>query len=186
MTPNYETSPAVREQAERANLPAIIPTPPPRRRPSRWPRRVFSSVIVLIAAGGTGYWWWLRSRPAFQPGIVWGNGRLEADEVDIDTKFAGRILELHADEGDMVKAGQVVAVMDTRDLPAQLEQYLEMVQQYQRMSEQAKESFASQQAVVKLDQQEVARTSYLVQRGFATQQTLDQQTQQTEQRARHA
>ena len=30
---------------------------------------------------------------------------LEADEIDIDTKFAGRIAKLFADEGDMVKAG---------------------------------------------------------------------------------
>jgi len=163
---------------EKANLPAIIPAPPAPRRPSRWPRRVLSLVVVLIAAAGIGYWWWLRSRPLLPAGIVSGNGRLEADEVDIDTKFAGRILKLFGDEGDRVKAGQVVAVMDTRDLQAQLKQYQETVQEDQRLLEEAKESFAAQQAVVTFDQQEVARTTYLVPKGFATQRTLDQQTQQ--------
>jgi HlyD family secretion protein len=33
------------------------------------------------------------------PGIASGNGRIEADEIDIVTKFAGRISEMLADEG---------------------------------------------------------------------------------------
>lgn len=110
-------------------------------------------------------------------GITWGNGRLETDEIDIDTKFAGRIAKLLVDEGDIVKPGQVVAIMDTRDLQAQLKQYRQLVRQAQRMLEQAKANYASQQAVAKFDQQEVTRTTYLVPQGFATQQTLDQQKQ---------
>lgn len=51
---------------------------------------------------------------------AWGNGRLEADEIDIGTKFPGRIAELRADIGDMVTAGQVVARMDTRDIQQSL------------------------------------------------------------------
>jgi len=35
------------------------------------------------------------------------------EEIDIDTKFAGRVAQLFVDEGDMVKAGQLVAMMDT-------------------------------------------------------------------------
>ena len=54
------------------------------------------------------------------PGIAYGNGRLEADALDVDTKFAGRIAKLFVDEGDIVTAGQVVAMMDTRDLEASL------------------------------------------------------------------
>jgi HlyD family secretion protein len=115
--------------------------------------------------------------PRLPPGIAWGNGRLEADEVDIDTKFAGRILKLYADEGDMVKPGQVVAVMDTRDLEAQLKQYRQLVRQDQRTLQQAKANYVAQQAVVKFAQQEVERTGYLVPKGFATQESLDQQRQ---------
>ena len=53
-------------------------------------------------------------------GIVSSNGRIEADEIDIATKFAGRVAELRVEEGDMVSAGEVVARMDTRDLEASL------------------------------------------------------------------
>lgn len=77
----------------------------------------------------------------------------------------------------MVKAGQVVAVMDTRDLQAELKQDQQLVNQDQRMLDEAKANYVAQQAVVKFDQQEVARTIYLVPKGFATQETLDQQTQ---------
>ena len=33
------------------------------------------------------------------PGIAFGNGRIEAQEIDIDTKFAGRVSEILADAG---------------------------------------------------------------------------------------
>ena len=61
-----------------------------------------------------------------------GNGRLEADPIDIATKFPGRIAELEVDEGSMVKAGQVVAVMDTRDLEASLKKAEAQVEQANR------------------------------------------------------
>ncbi len=47
------------------------------------------------------------------------NGRLEATEVDVAAKMAGRIKTILVDEGDFVKTGQVVAVMDTDALEAQ-------------------------------------------------------------------
>ena len=77
----------------------------------------------------------------------------------------------------MVKAGQVVAVMDTRDLQAELKQYQQVVLEDQRTLDQATVNYASQQAVVKFDQQEVARSTDLVPKGFATQETLDRQVQ---------
>jgi len=158
------------------NLPVVVPAPR-KRPPRRWTRRVLSLLLLIVAVSSIGYWWWLRSRPLLPPGIASGNGRLEADEIDIDTKYAGRILKLYADEGDMVKAGQVIAVMDTRDLEAQLKQNQELVLQYQRMLNQATANYASQQAVVKFAQQEVARSTNLVSKGFATVETLDLQTQ---------
>jgi HlyD family secretion protein len=159
-----------------ASVPAVIPPGPPRPWRQRRLKGVLLLVLVLLVAMAGGYWWW-RSRPSLPPGIAYGNGRLEADEVDIDTKFAGRILKLYADEGDVVKRGQVVAVMDTRDLHAQLRQYEQVLRQAQHALDQAKANYVNQQAVVKFDQQEVARSTYLVPLGYATQETLDQQRQ---------
>jgi hypothetical protein len=40
------------------------------------------------------FYWWKETHLQLPPNIVFGNGRLEADEIDIDTKFAERIAEL--------------------------------------------------------------------------------------------
>ena len=157
-------------------LPAVVPPAPNGRIPRRWFRRALMPLALLIAGTAAGYWW-VHSRPGLPPGIASGNGRLEADEIDIDTKFAGRILTLFTDEGDLVKAGQVVAVMDTRDLQATLKKDAALVQQASRALDEAKASLVQQQTQVKFAQQELDRTSALVPRGFATVELLDQQTQ---------
>jgi len=61
-------------------------------------------------------------RSASRPlrGIGFGNGRLEATEIDIATKFAGRLSDVLAREGDDVAAGDVLARMDTKVLDAQI------------------------------------------------------------------
>jgi HlyD family secretion protein len=51
--------------------------------------------------------------------LVSGNGRIEAVEIDIAAKTAGRIKDILVNEGDFVTAGQIVARMDTGVLEAQ-------------------------------------------------------------------
>ena len=101
-------------------LPAAPPEAPsaPRRGP-RW-RTLLVLALLLAGAGAGGFYWWRQHQARLPDGIASGNGRIEAQEIDIDTKFAGRVLERYVDEGDMVTAGQVVARMDTRDLEATL------------------------------------------------------------------
>src|SRR5262249_44213077 len=100
--------------------------------------------------------------------------------IDIDTKFAGRIAQLFVDEGDMVKAGQLVAMMDTRDLEASLKKAEALLSQAQRALDEAKAkaNLVQQQTQVKLAQQELERTTTLVPKGFATLELLDQRRQQ--------
>src|SRR5207342_2309263 len=123
-------------------------------------------------------YWWKQSHGLLPPGIVSSNGRIEADEIDIDTKFSGRLIELHVNEGDMVTAGQILARMDTRDLEASLKQAQAQEQQAQRAIDEARAMQEQQQTQVALAQQQLDRTSYLFQRGNATQELLDQRRQQ--------
>jgi HlyD family secretion protein len=110
-------------------------------------------------------------------GISWGNGRLEADEIDIDTKFAGRIAELHVNIGDMVTAGQVIAVMDTRDLQQSLQKSQAQVAQAQRAIEEASANLVQQQTQQTLAAQELDRTQTLLKEGYATKELFDQRKQ---------
>jgi HlyD family secretion protein len=157
----------------RGRLPAVIEHPPPRRkRPSL--RLAVLALLIMVAGAGIGWFWWYQHNLRLPLGIAWGNGRLEADPIAIDTKFAGRIAKLFVDEGGMVKAGQVVAMMDTRDLEASLKKSEALVTQAERAFDEAKANLVQQQTQVKLAQQELDRTSALVPKGFATVELLDQ------------
>ena len=159
-------------------LPAVIEHPPPRLRRRRSGRLALFALLIIGAGAGIGWFWWHQHHPRLPPGIAWGNGRLEADSIDIDTKFTGRIAKLFVDQGAMVTAGQVVAMMDTRDLEASLKKSEALVSQAERAFDEAKANLMQQQTQVKLAQQELDRTSALVPKGFATVEVLDQRRQQ--------
>ena len=73
---------------------------------------IFSLFLALTSTGG---YFLYQQRPAgLSAGLASGNGRLEAVEVDIATKIAGRLAELGPREGDMVEARVVVARLDAQ------------------------------------------------------------------------
>jgi HlyD family secretion protein len=159
----------------RRTTPVASERPSPTRGRSRW--EALALLGLVIGAGGGGAYWWYSHQRDLPIGIVSGNGRIEADEIDIDTKFAGRIAEMLADEGDMVKAGQVVARMDTQDLAASLRKSQAQVQEAQQSLDEARAGVEQQKTQVTLAQQEFDRTNTLVARGFATNELLDQRRQ---------
>ena len=82
-------------------------------------KRLRIAVIVVIAAGAA-LWAWRSLRPHGLPeGFASSNGRIEATEIDVAAKIAGRIREILVKEGDLIAAGQVLARMDTDVLRAQ-------------------------------------------------------------------
>ena len=89
--------------------------PSRRRKLGRW----LLVATLLVAAVGAYFWVDLSKKP-LPAGIISSNGRLEAIEIDIATKLAGRIETVLVQEGDFVESGQVVARMDTSVLRAQL------------------------------------------------------------------
>jgi HlyD family secretion protein len=145
-----------------------------------WRRLLILFLLLAICGAGGAIYWLKYSQPSLPPGIVSGNGRLEADEIDISTKFAGRVAELFADEGDVVKAGQVVARMDTRDLEASLKKAEAQVLGAQRALDEARANVAQQQSQLTLAEQQLDRTQSLVQGGHATKELLDQRRQQVD------
>jgi HlyD family secretion protein len=66
--------------------------------------------IVLILAAAVGYWWfYLRPAPN-GPLVLQGN--VEVRQVNLGFKVAGRIEKLNVDEGDTVRAGQVLTSLE--------------------------------------------------------------------------
>ncbi len=77
-----------------------------------------------------------------------------------------------------MKAGQVLARMDTRDLEASLGKAQAQLRQAQRTLDEAKADLALRQTEATLAQQELARARVLVPKGYATQELLDTRHQQ--------
>jgi HlyD family secretion protein len=78
-------------------------------------------LAALIVVGPLAYLGWKYYQPKELPdGFASSNGRIEAVEIDVATKTAGRLLAVLVNEGDFVAAGQVLAQMDTEILKAQL------------------------------------------------------------------
>jgi HlyD family secretion protein len=154
--------------------PVTAPTQPSSAPPRRRLWYLIAAVVVLVGAGAGGGYWWLHRVPGLPPGIAFSNGRLEADEIDVDTKFAGRISEILADEGTLVKAGQVVARIDTRDLEAQLAQAQSQTAQAQQSIVQNQADLVEMGSQLKLTVQELQRARTLVDQGYETREVLDE------------
>ncbi len=91
-------------------------------------RTIVRAVAALLAAGalaGGGYWTWqAMHRDTLPPGLMRGNGRIEAADIDVATRLPGRVRDLLVDEGDSVGAGQVLGHMDVQSLQAQRDEAL--------------------------------------------------------------
>ncbi|MDM1697241.1 efflux RND transporter periplasmic adaptor subunit [Thiopseudomonas alkaliphila] len=80
---------------------------------------VLLGVIALVAVLAW-YGWEQYTSDDLGEGFASGNGRIEATEIDIATKLPGRIETIHVQEGDLVTAGQSLAIMQIDTLQAQL------------------------------------------------------------------
>jgi HlyD family secretion protein len=85
-------------------------------------------IAVVLAAGA--FFAWQRFGPREDtPGIASGNGRIEAVEIDVAARISGRVKEIRVAEGEFVRAGQVLAVIDPESLDAQRRQAEAQTQQ---------------------------------------------------------
>jgi len=75
-------------------------------------RRLLVVVVIGLIAGTA---WWL-SRRAAGPNSV--SGTIEVDEVHVASRYGGRVVKLHAQEGEALKAGQLIAELDATELTA--------------------------------------------------------------------
>ncbi|WP_374448386.1 HlyD family secretion protein [Stella sp.] len=153
-------------------------------KPGRW--WIPAALAVAVAAGG--YYAWVRFGQATLPaGIVSGNGRIEAVEIDIATRIPGRVREILANEGDFVSAGQVLARIDTQQLEAQRRQAQAQIERAtvgietarsivtQREAERAAAVAVVAQREAQLDaaERKLARTEQLVRSNTVSQQVAD-------------
>ena len=71
-------------------------------------------ILLAIVAAGLAIWWFERPRP--QTLVL--TGTVDGNEVVVGSKITGRILSLAVDDGQWVKAGDLIAVLDQDELRA--------------------------------------------------------------------
>jgi len=144
--------------------------------------------IIAVTIIGSGYYFWrFYNGDGLPAGIVGGNGRIEATEIDISTKTAGRIKEILVDEGAFVKAGELLATMDTQQLEAQRKQAeaslrravigvdtaKSLLSQREAEREAAVAVMGQREAELDAAERKLARTEQLIKTNTTSQQTLD-------------
>ncbi|EIJ47017.1 type I antifreeze protein:HlyD family secretion protein [Herbaspirillum sp. GW103] len=110
---------------------------------------LLAAALAVILAGGAAYAWLRLHQSGPGEGFASGNGRIEATEVDVATKLAGRVDAMLVNEGDFVSAGQPLARMQVLSLQAQRDE----AQARQQQSVEAVASAEAQVAVRESDHQ---------------------------------
>ena len=85
------------------------------------PRWLFAVVILVLAGAGLFVWRGFAATSG-PDGVLTLSGRIEGDSALVAAKAAGRLLEIRVREGDIVKAGDVIAVLDDDQVRAREDQ----------------------------------------------------------------
>lgn len=135
---------------------------------------VLAGLVVLVAVIGGGYYYYVSLQRSLPRGIVFGNGRIEGDEIAIATKYAGRIAQIDFQEGDLVKPGQVLARMDTSELEASERAAAGLVAQRGKDADAARAMIKVRQSELDLANSELKRGQVLVTRDAISRQRVEQ------------
>lgn len=138
-------------------------------------RPLVTALVVLAAIAAIGWYAWTQSTGGLPEGFAAGNGRIEADQIDIATKIPGRVAEIRVREGALVQPGDVLAVMDTRELEAQTARARADAARAASQVEEVRALIEQRRAEKRLAEDEYARASQLAERGVNSQSVAEQQ-----------
>jgi len=138
-------------------------------------RQIVIAFLVLVAAGiaGGAYWWKLEN-DRLPDSIASGNGRIEAETVQVATRTGGRVLKVLVSEGDMVAKGQLLVRLDTDELNASLAGAEAQVAAAKDTVASVKAQIAQRASELKYAEQALKRAETLVSKGHISQQEVDQ------------
>jgi HlyD family secretion protein len=101
----------------------------------RWvQKRKWLAIVLLVVAASLGFWWWRKTKTATPAKFaivqretltlaVREVGTIEPlVKVAVKSKVAGRIMAIRVQEGDFVRKGQVIAIIDPTELERQVNQ----------------------------------------------------------------
>ena len=136
--------------------------------------RLFSILaLMIIALAGATFWYQTQGNNLPQ-GIYQTNGRLEAEQVEVATKTAGRIAEVMVREGQMVQAGDLLVTIDNQQLLAKKREAQAQINAANLALEEANAGVAQRESALTLASQELKRTQTMYKKQVAPKEKLDQ------------
>jgi HlyD family secretion protein len=107
-------------------------------------------------------------------GVVKAEGRLEATQVDVSSKYPGRLAEISVEEGSEVTQGQVIARVSSPEFEAQLRAAQSDLQTAKDGLASAEAEIASRQAALEFAKSDFERGQELMKTGFITKQLFQE------------
>ena len=136
-------------------------------------RRSLFFLLLCILAGSAAYWYYQQPTATYSD-LVYGNGRLEATEVDVATKIAGRLSSIEVQEGDDLQVKQKIAEIEATELQAQLRAAEAQVQQALENTQEVIAGVASAESQYNLARITLARSDKLMSKNFISKDQQDQ------------
>ena len=90
--------------------------------PRRGSRRAIVGILIVAVVVGAVFVWRAFFASSVSNNLVMVSGRIEGDDSVVAPKAAGRLLDIRVREGDSVKAGDVIAVLDDQQVRAREDQ----------------------------------------------------------------
>lgn len=100
------------EAAEQIQQADLVP-----KAPSRWRRIALMLIVPLIVIGAALYYW-----QSLQGKVSTDNAYVQQDKVSVSAQVGGKIISVNVREGQLVKAGDVLFVVDSEPYQIQIAQ----------------------------------------------------------------
>lgn len=148
-------------------------------------KRILALLVIMILAGGGYAAWHFTQREETAKNLLVLYGNVDIREVNLGFRVSGRVAQMHVEEGDHVKAGDVIAVLDKapfqHDLALARGQLETRRATYQKMLsgtrpeeiDQARAQVAEQKATLKNAQRIFDRQRRLLKKDVTSKQTYE-------------
>ncbi|HEX2492087.1 MAG TPA: HlyD family efflux transporter periplasmic adaptor subunit [Blastocatellia bacterium] len=90
--------------------------------PNNHSKKAIRVIFVVLTLTGALIWWFFLRESNIPREIISVSGRIESDDAAVAAKTSGRIREITVREGDLVKAGQVIATLDDEQVKTRVDQ----------------------------------------------------------------
>lgn len=144
------------ERAEQRAQPDANKPAQPAAAPKR--RIVMVAFAVILIAAGIIIWRVFFAVPRLPDSIVAVSGRIEGDDSGVASKTTGRIVEVRVREGDVVNAGDTIAILDDEQIRARENQARATLLEAEAKAKGAQEQIAVLQEQLQQSQLQVGQS----------------------------